>query len=573
MQKVKGIYRYILTAIVIYSITIFLFEGLKDDGIVHFNRIQCIANNIQTQGFIGAMQQKIYYSAIDNMGYAFPTFYGDILLYPFAILQILLSNYINTYWIIGLYFQVMSVLAIVQFRYYIGKIYNIDGVKLISLIYILMPYFQYFSIRQTTGEVVAWALYPMIFYGFSRILNMKENEMFDAKAYITLVQQLVILLLSHLIQAYIVIWALVIWSVYRFKIILKLNRIITLAISALTTCLITSYYIFPMLEQINKNYIVLNYTNNDLYNPIQLSLGSLFLPSWIFTILEVTTGFNVEIISGNGFSPAYFGLMLVVAYKIITVNKENKLDKFKYTIFIIGVLFIQSHLVRIIQPIFEKIQFPFRFLGLLSFIILVFILKNWNGIDDKHIRLMINVLLLSVQLVALENNIVYQKYTDIIGNTDIQLQIGSGCEYLPYIEDYTKRGIVSFRDQYNINELLRNIGNSKASEIDTEIIKGGYSVKGLNEIERNTKQILLPITYNPNYSAFDKDGKEYHIKLGSYGLVEVTDVESDINNLNIIYTYQDIEIYSTILQIVTLGLFLGYIGISTLKLENKNFER
>lgn len=542
-----------------------------DDGFVHFNRIQSIANNIQTQGFIGAIQQRVYFNTFENMGYAFPTFYGDMILYPFALLELALGKYIKTYWIMGLYFSIIGVASITQFRYYLGKIYNKDAVKLISLFYVSMPYFNYFVLRQSAGEVVGWLVYPGIFYGFSKILNMKDQDKFSIDGYKVLTIWMQILILNHIISAYIVCWTLAIWCISRIKVILKPNRLKTLLISAITTVGLTSYFIFPMLEQLSKDYLVINHTVNNLYDPIQLSIGNLFLPSWFFTILKVTTGFNETIIQGNGFSPAYFGLIfLIVAVIIWQKQRGLKGDNLKIVVMTLGIIFISTPLVRIAQPVFEKIQFPFRFLGILSFMTLIFILKNWDRVTDKHIKQIISVLLMTTQLVALESNLVYSDYIDKVGNVNIQLQIGTGCEYLPYISDYTKYGVVSFRDQYNANELLRDMGSSGVFEIDTEIVKGGYTIEGLNELKRDAEQILLPITYNPNYSAFDKDGNEYPINLGSYGLVEVADVERGINNLNILYTYQDVEIYSTILQLITLGLFLVYTGYTALKLKNKN---
>lgn len=53
MSKVEKLYKYILYMLITWMFVMFTWVGLRDDGVVHFNRICCIADNIRTQGFLG----------------------------------------------------------------------------------------------------------------------------------------------------------------------------------------------------------------------------------------------------------------------------------------------------------------------------------------------------------------------------------------------------------------------------------------------------------------------------------------------------------------------------------------
>ena len=57
--------------------------------------------------------------------------YGDILLYPFALLEMIVEAIgVKTYFVWNLFMITMMISSIMSFRYFIGKIYNRDAVKL-----------------------------------------------------------------------------------------------------------------------------------------------------------------------------------------------------------------------------------------------------------------------------------------------------------------------------------------------------------------------------------------------------------------------------------------------------------
>ena len=57
--------------------------------------------------------------------------YGDILLYPFALLELIIETIgVKTYFVWNLFMIAAMIASMISFRYFIGKIYNKDAVKL-----------------------------------------------------------------------------------------------------------------------------------------------------------------------------------------------------------------------------------------------------------------------------------------------------------------------------------------------------------------------------------------------------------------------------------------------------------
>lgn len=577
MSKVEKLYKYILYILLIWIAILFICVGLSDDGIVHFNRIVCIADNIRTQGFVGQIQSKIYYSAVDNFGYAFPMMYGDILLYPFAILELIVEALdIKTYFVWNIFMVTVFATSMLSFRYFIGKIYNKDAVRLAQLLYVLAPYFDYYLLRQSAGEMIQYVIYPMIFYQFSQILNYNIKK-FNKAGYIWLTAGMQLLILNHVINAYLVCWTLLIWCIYRYKEILKPGRIKTILAQAITTIGLTSYFIFPLIEQLNAGYMVISNTQNDLYNPVQMTIFQLFMPSWIWKIIEVVGQMNLDWLHGNGWSPAYTGLLLIVVFQIIRRNNEtsgteSKKDYRKYLLMMLVIIIACTPLVRLQGKLFQVIQFQFRILEIVQFLILVFLVKNWDKVTKADVKKIISMTLLSVQLIQLEVCFIYSDQVQKNEDIDLSIQIGTGCEYVPYSQKYNDNSNewISFDNLYDFDRWLQDA--SKVSS-QTKIIKGGYKVY-LDQSEiTDTGQLRLPILYYKGYQAFDENGNQLSIVEDDIGTIEVTDVKKDCSEIKVLYTGTNVQHVSWVIQVIAWTIFLvymcsQYIVIKKLRREN-----
>ena len=416
----------------------------------------------------------------------------------------------------------------------------------------------------------------MIFYSFSQILNYDKNK-FNRTGYIWLTAGMQLLILNHIISAYLVCWILLVWCIYRYKEILEPGRIKTILAQAITTVGLTSYFIFPLIEQLLSGYMVISNTQNDLYNPVQLTVFQLFMPQWLWKIIEIVSGADLTWLHGNGWSPAYTGLMLVAIFQIIRRNKnneaENKSEYKKYLLMMLVILIAQTPLVRLQSKLFQMIQFPFRILEIVQFLILVFLVKSWDKVTGADIKKIISMTLLSVQLIQLEVCFIYQDYTRVDRSMDLWVQIGTGCEYMPYSQKFNAfkdKKQISFDNMYDFDMW---VNDAQQIDVQSEIIKNGYRIMKFEDKITDTGQLKLPILYYIGYQAFDENGNQLSIVEDDIGVIEVADVKKDCSEIKILYTGTDIQHISWIVCIISWVIFMIYIGsryiiIKKLRREN-----
>ena len=416
----------------------------------------------------------------------------------------------------------------------------------------------------------------MIFYSFSQILNYDKNK-FNRTGYIWLTAGMQLLILNHIISAYLVCWILLVWCIYRYKEILEPGRIKTILAQAITTVGLTSYFIFPLIEQLLSGYMVISNTQNDLYNPVQLTVFQLFMPQWLWKIIEIVSGADLTWLHGNGWSPAYTGLMLVAIFQIIRRNKnneaENKSEYKKYLLMMLVILIAQTPLVRLQSKLFQMIQFPFRILEIVQFLILVFLVKSWDKVTGADIKKIISMTLLSVQLIQLEVCFIYQDYTRVDRSMDLWVQIGTGCEYMPYSQKFNAfkdKKQISFDNMYDFDMW---VNDAQQIDVQSEIIKNGYRIMKFEDKITDTGQLKLPILYYKGYQAFDENGNQLSIVEDDIGVIEVADVKKDCSEIKILYTGTDIQHISWIVCIISWVIFVIYIGsryiiIKKLRREN-----
>ena len=219
------------------------------------------------------------------------------------------------------------------------------------------------------------------------------------------------------------------------------------------------------------------------------------------------------------------------------------------------------------------IQFPFRILEIVQFLILVFLVKNWDKVTGADIKKITSMTLLSVQLIQLEICFIYQDYTRVDGSMDLQVQIGTGCEYMPYSQKYNEfkdKKQISFDNVYDFDMW---VNDAQQIEVQSEIIKNGYRITKFEDKITDTGQLKLPILYYKGYQAFDENGNQLSIVEDDIGVIEVADVKKDCSEIKILYTGTDIQHISWIVCIISWVIFMIYIGsryiiIKKLRREN-----
>ena len=86
IKKHKHLIIFFALVLLFVIIPLILFpQYYGHDMASHLNRMHCISDNLKN----GKLFYQIYQTTLDNYGYAFPLFYGDVFLYPVALLILL----------------------------------------------------------------------------------------------------------------------------------------------------------------------------------------------------------------------------------------------------------------------------------------------------------------------------------------------------------------------------------------------------------------------------------------------------------------------------------------------------
>lgn len=235
-----------------------------------------------------------------------------------------------------------------------------------ATLYILAPYHAVdLYVRGSTGELVAMAIAPFIFYFSLRFLeNKRKSDWLSCTLLVSL------LILSHNITALIFFPLIIIFILVYSFVARDLKFLLSMMLSVVAGVLITSYFWFPALY--DKQFVVadeiftksFNYTDHFVY-PVQLFLYS----PWGFG------GSQPGPIDGMSFKLEKQFLIVYVLSAIslfVLIFKKQKKAHTSLIFLAVGLLagFLTLTISQSIWkslPLIYLVQFPWRFLTLLIF--------------------------------------------------------------------------------------------------------------------------------------------------------------------------------------------------------------
>lgn len=532
----------------------FNFKG--HDYPYHIQRIGSIAEELRYKG-LGAFPIRIYSTNEFGYGYASPLFYGDIFLYPAAILALMGLNEIYCFrlMLVAIYFFCFFNM------YYCAKKISKDTHTAVmsSVLYTFSAYFALDVLtRSAIGESFAFVFMPLACYGFYCVIinpEMPKNHR------LFLVFGMSGLILSHLISTVLITISMAIFLIVFYKKWIHNPKILMdfVALALLTAC-ICAYFIFPLLEQMfsAKFYS----TQETLYH---LEHWKLRWPSWIgphafwklqgdrFPELHDSLWF------AGGFGPILIALILIYAFNIKKL--ENPLMISLLAVSLILILMAQNLIIPLhkLQRLFGFMQFPYRILIICTLFMsisgayAIYILKN------RHINMLLlitsilscmMIVVTSYKIIKLEIPNTYSEYSL---TSD---QIGNG-EYIP-------GELVDSLSNTKFSDYCRNRGNyvdTNHSDVTYSFYNDGH---GKIELEfsgnnYNDSSFELPLLMYKGYSAVDKQtGKHYTVAASEHGLAEVFVGDEQSACITVRYTGTAIQKISDIITILTLILVAVY---------------
>ena len=96
IKYLTWIYMFLATILML-----FLFR-MEVDFPFHMQRLSAIADELRMNG-LSALPIRIYHTTLNNYGYGSPMFYGDIFMWPFALLVVCGVSVINAYKIMNIF--------------------------------------------------------------------------------------------------------------------------------------------------------------------------------------------------------------------------------------------------------------------------------------------------------------------------------------------------------------------------------------------------------------------------------------------------------------------------------------
>ena len=502
--------KYIKYLIIIDLILcIFLFtKGIPvgQDLSYHLSRIDGLTNSIRSGNFLGYIHfvsglpksinvnnmAAMINENMGNYGYANGLFYGNLFLYLPAILSLLGLSVIISYKIL---IVILMLLTSLIMYYVTDKIFNNKRVAFISsLLYTTCSYHMTdVVIRAALGEILAYMLVPLTLLGLYYILfdDKKKWYIFPISFFL--------LVNSHLITSFMMVIIYLFIIIFNIRRLFKEKRFKYLVYSILLGTLLSSFFIFPLIEQLLSDKFVLN----------NLSL----LPSErALPIYKVLLGirFNFYIYDIE-FIPAGIGLLFIIPLFFIKKVKENKFIKICMITGLISLLCVTNIFPwKYFDKVFSFIQFPWRFylpatlfLSFSSAYILNYIIKSKKGFKYLTIYTVLIGFIITFQA------FIGLKYT--IEDTHDYFYISSG-EYLP------------------LKSVPINLDNkfvTSSDDIKYYVRKRDLEVY-LNYYNGNNGYIDVPMFYYKGYEARSLLTNElYKIEKGNNNLIRINLKDKD----------------------------------------------
>ena len=428
------------------------------DLIFHLYRIEGIAQGLIEGQFPVRMQ------TVQAAGYGYPVsiMYGDIFLYPVALLVILGMSINNAYKFYVLALNAINVLVTFGLS---RRVFKSNGIAVaLAALWTLAPYrLEDIYLRASVGEYTALLFLPILFYGLYRLFA-EDAERFSSIVWVTagctgiILSHVLSIILAFIPCSILVVYGLVrnhTWTVFK-KILLSLSL----------TLLISLWFIVPFFDyQMNGDLLVQRETTSAKQS---VASDHAIEPAQLFTFLKpmngVSLGKSEGVSSDMPFSLGWALLCggcicLLICLLTVALNDTEKQER--VTVKIVSVLFLLTIFLstslfhwggtrfsfwNIVVGFISTIQFPWRFLGISSFLL---VLLSGFGLffisirDCLHNILRAGILVLTVLALVeggvcvttfLENSKPTQLFSPDSYNVSSSYGLMTG-EYLPSLTD------------------------------------------------------------------------------------------------------------------------------------------
>lgn len=515
------------------------------DTLYHILRVEELSKNILNGNFF----PYIHSGALGGYGYASAFFYPELTLIIPAIFHILgFDTLISINISSVIYNAIAGIIMYYCLKIYLNDVLNKeDDEAWLSLIgaiaYIAYPYRLYnLFYRVALNEYIAMCFIPLALLSMYKIFFKKEFKYWKMLSI-----SFSLCLLTHLITTLILSIVGIIFFVANIKLITNKEFIKSVSKAILCSILATSYFLFPMIEQMLSNEFF--YTTLQTLDDVKLYPNQ-------------TIEKRAAILVGDSISQPLLILlnMLIILTMILISKKVFKKTKRKPTMVTINSMLVFVYIfimqtdifpwktVIEIFPVILKIQFPFRFFVLMgvaySLIIVLTIPKNKHNMFTKIV--IIILIIVSPKLIIKEKSVERESLPEeILKTIDTSWYLGFG-EYLPskiefnYIEYLYKRGNV-------VNIKYKN--GTKIS-VERELTKKhtNYTVDNSNG---DVEYIEMPLIYYKGYT-LKNNATNMQLEESDDGFVKIKNIPKEKIDIEVYYKGTIIQSTSNVTTLIFL---------------------
>ncbi|MBK5719685.1 hypothetical protein JGH11_02240 [Dysgonomonas sp. Marseille-P4677] len=240
------------------------YEHPGYDYYFHLKRFEALITAFRE----GTFPIYIDHMAALNYGYLSKVFYSDIILIPFAALGTLISP-CEAYEVM---LFTMTILCGLFMYWAVNIVYKSSYVAFLASILYTFSVYRLFDVynRGALGEVFAFTFIPLVFLGLYHIIKG------DYKKWYIIAIGFSLLIFSHVISTVLTFITVVLILIFYYKSFIKEpRRIYFLVLAGFITLLITTVYIYPLLEQMLANSY--RYETNDWTLPSRSKIPLLYV--------------------------------------------------------------------------------------------------------------------------------------------------------------------------------------------------------------------------------------------------------------------------------------------------------
>lgn len=527
---------YILAAGLLLAIIPLIGRGvfIGDDWVYHIARLESLADNFANGDFI----TKIHGKLADSYGYGTGFFYSDLFLIVPACLC-----YLGLPLEMSYKFFIFSILVIMLFVSYYTFNKFLKEKQIASILAVLMVNSHYLIMNLYGRTAVGEALgYVFIILTAAGLYNMVKEKF--SQPYI-LIMGIAGVLLSHTISTIFAIIMAIVTALFYFRTIKKEKLFGKIAMSAVVTLLLTSWYWVPMVEQMLEQK--LGYTKPWIwaYNQSQ-------------NVITTLGGGKIEL---GVFLTVVFIAGMIISYKIVEIRK------WMLVTLVMLMVVSQEFFWIYTQKVTNVIQFPWRMLGVVGGILFIVL-----GLCLKQFPKQIPIIVIAAVLISFNfycNISFFDEDTqrrDIVAGTVYAQngELGGGKEWAPLA------GSAGYERKHP-NEAVGENGTS---------IQG--SKRGLTfrfdylAAENGSRKFEIPYLYYKGYVAsFENQGREVPVPVtrSQNGLVQVdipeTVRENEMTTITVRYKYTMLTKISICVSIITCIAYIMWLVKKRKSIQDK----